>query len=88
MYQEKTMLITGASSGIGKVIATYFANLGINLILAYHKNYNDVDKLKNELINKYHVNVDCFYLDLASEKSIKKLVLEIRNKYKKINYLI
>jgi len=88
MYQDKTMLITGASSGIGKVIATYFANLGVNLILTYHKNYNDVDKLKNELVNQYNINVDCFYLDLASEKSIKKLVSEVRNKYKKINYLI
>jgi 3-oxoacyl-[acyl-carrier protein] reductase len=88
MYQNKIMLITGASSGIGKVIATYFANLGINLILTYHKNFSDVDKLKNELVSKYNINVDCFYLDLASEKSIKKLVSEVRNKYKKINYLI
>ena len=35
MYQGKRMLITGASSGIGMKIATYFANLGLNLILTY-----------------------------------------------------
>ena len=82
------MLITGSSSGIGKVIANYFANLGMDLILTYHKNHNDVLLLKNELINKYHIDVDCYYLDLASEKSINKLVLEIKKKYKKISYLV
>lgn len=82
------MLITGSSSGIGKIIANYFANLGMNIILTYHRNNHEVNVLKDELINKYNINVDCYYLDLASEKSIKKLVLEIKKKYKYINYLV
>ena len=82
------MLITGASSGIGKEVATYFANLGLNLILTYHKNFNEVDILKKELVSKYQINVETYYLDLASEKSIKKLFLEIKKQYKKIDYLI
>ena len=82
------MLITGAASGICEKVANYFANLGINILLTYHKNYNDVDKLKNELINKYNIKVDCFYLDLASEKSIKKLITEVKKQYKKIDYLV
>ncbi len=82
------MLITGASSGIGMKIATYFANLGLNLILTYHKNNNEINVLKSELINKYGIEVDCFYLDLASEKSIKKLFSEVQKQYKKIDYLI
>ena len=88
MYQGKTMLITGASSGIGKAISSYFASLGMNLILTYHKNFNETDKLIKELVSKYSVNIDSFYLDLASEKSIKKLILETKKKYKKIDYLV
>ena len=82
------MLITGTSSGIGKTIATYFANLGMNLILTYHKNFNEVDILKKELETKYQVSINNYYLDLASEKSIKKLFLEVKKQYKKIDYLI
>ncbi len=88
MYQGKTMLITGAASGICSSIANYFANQGTSILLTYHKNYNDVEKLKNELTSKYNVKVDCFYLDLASEKSIKKLISEVKKQYKKIDYLI
>ncbi len=33
MYQGKTMLLTGSSSGIGKEIYNVFTNLGMNVVL-------------------------------------------------------
>ena len=86
MYQGKTMLITGAYRGIGRAIATYFASLGVNIILTYHN--NKTSELEKELQDKYHVSVESFSLDLSSEESINSLYQEIKNKYGKIDYLI
>ena len=72
MYQGKIMLVTGAARGIGKVIANYFSNLGVNVIVTY---------CNNKIDNGY-----C--LDLTNEDSIKELAETIKDKYGKIDYLV
>ena len=72
MYQGKTMLVTGASRGIGKAIANYFANLGVKVLVTYHNS-----KIDNG-----------YYLDLSDENSIIELANIIKDKYGNIDYLI
>ncbi len=88
MYKNKIMLITGCNRGIGKEIVNYFANLGVNIIMTYHNKKDDTIKLENEIKEKYHANVDSYYLDLSDEKSIKNLFNNIKNEYGKIDYLV
>ena len=88
MYKNKVILITGCYRGIGKAIASYFANLGANIILTYHRRVNETVKLEEELKEKYHVNVESHYLDLSSENSVKYLYEAIKDKFKNIDYLI
>ena len=75
MYQDKIMLITGASRGIGKVIANYFSNLGVKVISTYHKDNNgdyyldlcdesSIKELANEIKNKYG-KIDCLVNNAA-----------------------
>ena len=66
MYQNKIMLVTGAYRGIGKEIVNYFANLGVNIIMTYHNKVNETKELASLICDQYHVNVDCYYLDLAN----------------------
>jgi len=88
MYKNKIMLVTGAYRGIGKAIACYFANLGVNIIMTYHNKNDETIALCKEIENKYHVNVDCYYLDLSDEKSVNNLSKNVKEKYGKIDYLI
>ena len=88
MYQGKTMLITGAYRGIGKEIVKYFASLGVNIIMTYHNNHDKTLAIAYELENEYHVSVDYYYLDLCQENSIIDLSNCVKDKYKKIDYLI
>ena len=88
MYKNKIMLVTGSRRGIGKAIVNYFASLGVNIIMTYHSNKEETLKLEKELKNKYHVNVDSYYLDLSNEKSVKELSKNVKEKYIKIDYLI
>lgn len=88
MYQNKTILVTGAYRGIGRSIVEYFAKNGASIIMTYHSKVNETIELKNELKEKYHINIDCYYLDLENEESIRDLYNLIKKKYNEINYLV
>ena len=78
----KTILLTGASGGIGREIATTLANKKHNLILVYNSNKPTVENLEKKCA------VDIFKCDLTNEEQIKTLVNKIIKKYKKIDVLI
>ena len=46
---KKTVLITGASRGIGRAIAVAFAKAGYNLIITCSKSETELLHLKNDL---------------------------------------
>lgn len=54
---KKTVLITGASRGIGKAIAQQFAKEGYTLVLNCNKSVDDLMKLKQELEENYHIPI-------------------------------
>lgn len=63
--KHKTALITGASRGIGKGIATAFAKDGYDVIITCKNSKDELFKLMNELSEAYHVSVKCFVGDLS-----------------------
>lgn len=76
----KTIFITGASSGLGEQIAYKCAESGANLILAARR-YDKLIKLKDELIDKYKVEVAIYQLDvgnlLEAEKMLEQIIQEV-----------
>lgn len=66
----KTVLITGATSGIGNACAKLFAANGYQLILTGRRQER-LNELENELIQKYHVNVLSLCFDVQSFESCK-----------------
>jgi short-subunit dehydrogenase len=61
---NKTILITGSSSGIGKTIAAYFQVMGWNVAATMRTPENETELTELE-------NVRCIRLDVANEDSIK-----------------
>lgn len=68
------VLITGASSGIGRDMARYLAEKKYELILV-SRNKKELDRLKNELDTKVQI-IDC---DLSVEKNVYKLYDKVKN---------
>ena len=80
-------LITGATGGLGKVMADTLAELGADLILV-DRPESDFDKLSLSLIKRWGVNVDCHSCDLEQESQRKELMSSLKNDYKSINIII
>ncbi len=86
--KQKTAVITGANSGIGKASALGLARLGVNLILIARNHVRGeraVWELKKETQNQ---NIHLLICDLSSIESIQKVSAEIHDRFDKIDILI
>lgn len=77
------VLITGASSGIGRDLAREFAKKNCDLVLVA-RNIEKLEELKKELKDKYKINVENVAMDLAVEKNC----IDLHDKIKDIDILI
>lgn len=68
-----TVLITGASRGIGKEIAKQFAKNGYNLVLICRTKIIELDKLAYELRNDYDIDVNTYAIDFGKFEEAKEL---------------
>jgi len=84
--KNKTALITGASSGIGKETAKLFAKEGALVILTAR----NIDKLKfvEDEIKIKGWKADSFSMDITDKDQVKETIKKIIEKYKKIDILI
>ncbi|XP_072970940.1 uncharacterized protein [Typha angustifolia] len=75
--EGKVVWITGASRGIGEILAKQFANLGAKVILSA-RNKMELERVKSEITSKHPASrVEVLPLDLASgEDSLREVVKE------------
>lgn len=85
--QNKKVLITGASGGIGACMARRFAQAGAHVGLHYWKNENQAGQLKNE-IQKGGGIAECFRANLIETSSRKKLIPFFLERFEQIDILI
>ena len=82
--QNKVVIITGASSGIGKALAEKYASKGFNLVLAARR-IERLEKLKDKL---QKVDVLAVKTDVSKEEDCKNLINSTIKKFGKIDILI
>lgn len=84
---KNTALITGASSGIGKELATIHAERGGNLILVA-RSRDKLNELKVELEKKHKVLVSIIPKDLSAAGAAKELFNEVQSLGIPVDYLM
>jgi len=84
----KCAIVTGASRGIGKSIATQLASEGFSIVINYNKSKQQAEELSKFLINKYKVNVFPFKADVSKEKDIDEMIKFALDKFGKIDVLV
>ena len=86
--ENKTIIITGANSGIGKAAATLLAKNGATVILAC-RSINRGNKALDEISKASNSSkVEFLQLDLASQDSIRKFVASFKAGHSKLDVLI
>lgn len=79
--KDKTMIITGASSGVGKSLVEYFSNQ-MNIVAIARR----IDKMQKQFADL--PNVTCYKCDLTNVNDIKKTINKIKFRHGFIGYLI
>jgi short-subunit dehydrogenase len=85
-FQDKVVIITGASSGIGKAAALIFSQLNAKVVLA-SRNEEKLKSLKEE-INSRGRHALVIKMDTSSLEDTQKMVNETISKWGKIDVLI
>ena len=85
---KKSVLITGASRGLGAAIARKFACLDYNVVINYNNSYEEALSLKNEIETQYNCNSIIVKADVSNESEVKNMVDEIINKFGNIDCLV
>lgn len=85
---NKTVLITGASRGIGRTTAIEFAKKGYNVVINYVSDDSAAQNLKSLLTKNYNVNVMICKCDVSKEDKVKEMVKNIIDYFGKIDVLV
>lgn len=84
----KTVLITGASRGIGRAIAVAFAGAGYRLVITCSNSLEELLSLKQELKTQFHVDVLPSIGDVSSYSYMQQLFSEITERFGGVDVLI
>ena len=85
--ENKIVIITGASSGIGKACAEEFARRGANLVLGARQ-YVNLCEIAQDLEKKYNIRAVAVQCDVSKEEDCRHLIDQTLLSFKKIDVLI
>ncbi|MFD0748919.1 SDR family oxidoreductase [Mucilaginibacter calamicampi] len=84
---DKAVIITGASSGIGKALAIEFAKRGANLVLGARQ-YVTLCEIAQSLEQQYNVKALAVQCDVVSESDCEHLIKQAVLTFGKIDVLV
>ncbi|AJA47334.1 3-oxoacyl-[acyl-carrier-protein] reductase FabG [Clostridium pasteurianum DSM 525 = ATCC 6013] len=87
MKTSDTVLITGASSGIGFELAKVFASHTYNIVLV-SRSVEKMKKLAKELTNKYKIKVHVIAQDLSKTGAAQELFHEVIDRNLQVDILV
>jgi NAD(P)-dependent dehydrogenase (short-subunit alcohol dehydrogenase family) len=84
-FHNKTVLITGASRGIGRATATAFGKAGARVAVHYHRQHNQAQQVCRELAGSGHIAIQA---DLAQPDDVGAMVETVAERFGRIDILV
>jgi len=85
-FKNKIVLITGASSGIGKDTAIEFAKKGATLVLVA-RSEDKLEQIASEL-KKYPISILVYQCDISKKDQVKEMSKKVLEKFNHIDILV
>ncbi len=85
---NKTLVITGATKGIGKACAYRFAKEGINIAFTYNSNEEYAKEIASDLESKFGIKARYYPYNILEPETAKELFLEIDKDFDCVDYFI
>ena len=84
-FNDKIVLVTGASRGIGRAIAQQFANRGAQVAVHYHRNETAAHTTLSALPNGRHIIVQA---DIKDPDSVQQMINQVVQQMGRLDILI
>ena len=84
---NKTVVVTGASRGIGRAVSIYYAQHGFNVCICCRKNSEMLEKVRQEILN-YGVECIAYTGDIGNFQKCETFFKLIAQSYSKIDILV
>ncbi len=84
----KTVVITGATKGIGKAVAYKFASEGVNVAFTYNSNKESADEIVADLTSKFGVKAKAYALNILELDEFKPLFLAIDEDFDRVDFFV
>lgn len=84
----KTILITGATSGIGKATARHFASTQLYQLILCGRRMDRLTQLKQELEDQYHIPILLLNFDIRQFEACSQAIASIPSPFDNIDILI
>ena len=85
---SKTLVITGATKGIGKACAYRFAKEGINVAFTYNSNEESAKEIAEDLEATYGIKARYYPYNILEPETAKELFAKIDEDFETIDYFI
>jgi NAD(P)-dependent dehydrogenase (short-subunit alcohol dehydrogenase family) len=86
-FNDKVVLVTGASRGIGKDIAIEFAELGAKVAINYNKSFDSAKEVYDH-IKKINENVVLIKADVSRSAEVEEMISSVNRDFGDISILI
>ena len=85
--KDKTVVVTGASGGIGSALSRAFAREGAQVALCYRKGRETAEALRDE-IERENGNACVFRADVSRPEDVERLIQDVVNRFGGIDVLV
>ena len=84
----KTLVISGATRGIGKAILYKFAQNGVNVAFTYNKNEEEASKIAQDVESRYSVKARFYPLNVLEPEQYVELFSKIDGDFSRVDFFV